>query len=133
MLKGSTVGSKCILTRRRGFILQIASIISGIALLVAPGCLGQDASPGSKIYADSANSILLLYAKSPSGELIGQGSGFLVAGNRIVTNEHVADAGTIFVQVGPARIPAKVEKLDRFNDLAILTVDVEITAKPLNL
>jgi tetratricopeptide (TPR) repeat protein len=74
-----------------------------------------------------------LYAKSPTGELIGQGSGFLVAGNRIVTNEHVADAGIIFVQVGPARIPAKVEKLDRFNDLAILTVDVEITAKPLNL
>jgi Trypsin-like peptidase domain len=56
-----------------------------------------------------------------------------VTGNRIVTNEHVADAGAIVVQVGPARIPARVEKLDRFNDLAILTLDVEITAKPLNL
>jgi tetratricopeptide (TPR) repeat protein len=118
---------------RHSSLFQTAVVILGATTSIAPALLGQDTSPGGKIYTDSANSILMLYAKSPAGELIGQGSGFLVAGNRIVTNEHVADAGAIFVQVGPARIPAKVEKLDRFNDLAILTVDVEITAKPLNL
>jgi tetratricopeptide (TPR) repeat protein len=111
---------------------------SGLWLLLA--CLsvtlqayGQDSSPGRKIYADNSDSILLLYARSPQGELIGQGSGFLIAGNRIVTNTHVADAGDIFVQLGPARVPAKLEKIDEFNDTAILVIQVEITAKPLIL
>jgi hypothetical protein len=131
VLKGLSAISRSIFTCRYYCLFQTAAIISCAVFLITPSFLGQDTSPGSKIYTESANSILLLYAKSPAGELIGQGSGFLVAGNRIVTNEHVADAGAIFVQVGPARIPAKVEKLDRFNDLAILTVDFEITAKPL--
>jgi tetratricopeptide (TPR) repeat protein len=133
VFKGLTAGLRNIFSHRYLFPAQTLAIIGSAALIIAPSLPGQDTSNGNKIYKESANSILLLYAKSPSGELIAQGSGFLVAGNRIVTNEHVADAGTIFVQVGPARIPAKVEKLDRFNDLAILTVDVEITAKPLNL
>jgi tetratricopeptide (TPR) repeat protein len=50
-----------------------------------------------------------------------------------VTNEHVAHAGKIFVDLGSARVPAKIQSVDAYNDLAILTVDVEITAKPLAL
>jgi serine protease Do len=112
---------------------RVAAITLNVALLLIPSLRAQDRSVGGKIYKQNADSVLLLYVKSPEGSLVGQGSGFLVAGNRIVTNEHVADSGEVFVQIGPARIPAKVEKLDRFNDLAILKVEIEITASPLTL
>jgi tetratricopeptide (TPR) repeat protein len=54
-------------------------------------------------------------------------------GHRVITNAHVANAGKIFVELGPARVPAKVEKIDDFNDLAVLSIDVEVVAKPLTL
>jgi tetratricopeptide (TPR) repeat protein len=88
---------------------------------------------GRRIYNDCAGAVFLLYIKSPSGELIAQGSGFLVASKKIITNAHVAKAGDVVVELGPARVPARVEKVDEFNDLALLTVDAEILTKPLSL
>jgi tetratricopeptide (TPR) repeat protein len=93
----------------------------------------QNANLGRTIYSDCAKSVFILYAQGPSGEFVGQGSGFWISGKRIVTNAHVANAGNIFVDVGSARLPAKVQSIDTSNDLAILTVAVEITAKPLVL
>jgi hypothetical protein len=117
------------LSRRLKFPYALVPVF----LFIATG-LSQDAPQvGKKIYSESANSILLLYTKASDGSLTGLGTGFLIAGNKIVTNAHVANAGNIMVQFGPARVPAKLEKLDSFNDLAILTVDVEITVKPLTL
>jgi hypothetical protein len=75
----------------------------------------------------------MLYAQGQSGEYVAQGSGFWVAGKKIVTNAHVANAGKIYVDVGSVRFPAKIQSIDAYNDLAILTVDVEITATPLIL
>jgi tetratricopeptide (TPR) repeat protein len=88
---------------------------------------------GRRIYNDCAGAVFLLYVKSSSGEFIAQGSGFLVASKKIITNAHVAKAGEIVVELGPARVPAHVERMDEFNDLAVLAVDAEILTKPLPL
>src|ERR1039458_354152 len=76
---------------------------------------------GQRIYTECAKSVFVLYAQSPAGEFVAQGSGFWVAGKKIVTNAHVANAGKIYVDVGSARVLAKIQSLDAFNDLAILT------------
>lgn len=88
---------------------------------------------GREIYNECAGGVFLLYVKSGSGELIAQGSGFLVASRKIITNAHVAKAGEVVVELGPARVPARVERMDEFNDLAVLTLDAEIIMKPLSL
>jgi len=59
-------------------------------LILAGSLPGQEADPGSKLYADYSKSVFLLVVKSNTGEIFGQGTGFLVEGGKIVTNEHVA-------------------------------------------
>lgn len=111
------------------------AIQSGLILLMATSLtlLSQDAERGRKIYAENAASVLVLYAQSPDGEFVAQGSGFCIASQKIITNAHVANAGKIFVQLGPARVAAHLEKIDNRNDLAVLTVPAEITVKPLKM
>lgn len=104
-----------------GFLL-----VSSFFLLAA-----QNSDLGRTIYSECAKSVFVLYARDPSGEFIAQGSGFWISGQKIVTNAHVANAGKIYVDFGSARALAKLESIDAFNDVAILTVEVDITAKPL--
>ncbi len=91
----------------------------------------QTADLGKEIYARNAESVVLLYAQSSSGELIAQGSGFVVDGGKIVTNAHVANSGKIFLSLGQPESPTRIDKIDNINDLAVLSTDVEITARPL--
>jgi tetratricopeptide (TPR) repeat protein len=93
--------------------------------------LAQDASRASQIYADSSKSVFVLIAKSEKGDVVGQGTGFLVSGGRIITNEHVASAGSISIDLGAVRIPATVELIDTHNDLAVLSTGAEMSVKPL--
>jgi tetratricopeptide (TPR) repeat protein len=50
-----------------------------------------------------------------------------------VTNAHVADAGSPVLAVGPVRLPLKIVRIDKKNDLAVLSVDVDLTSNPLPL
>jgi tetratricopeptide (TPR) repeat protein len=107
--------------------------VCGLFILLSLPSFAQNSDLGRTIYADCAKSVFVLYAQAPSGEFIAQGSGFWISGQKIVTNAHVANAGKIFVDFGAARVIAKIQNIDSFNDLAILTVDIDITAKPLAL
>ena len=98
-----------------------------------PLLLSQDADRASKIYADYSKSVFLLVVKSESGDVAAQGTGFLVEGGKIVTNEHVARAGSVLVDLGAVRLPVTVERVDAFNDLALLSASAELAAKPLAL
>jgi tetratricopeptide (TPR) repeat protein len=106
-------------------------------LLLATGlspCYGQESDAGRRIYAENAQSVLLLYAQSADGQFVAQGTGFVIEGQRIVTNAHVANAGKIFVELGPARVATHVEKIFGFDDLAILQVaEIQLTVKALRL
>ena len=114
-------------SRVRTRCIVISSLLFSVLLSA------QDSELGRTVYAKCAKSVFMLYAQGQSGEYVAQGSGFWVAGKKIVTNAHVANAGKIYVDVGSVRFPAKIQSIDAYNDLAILTVDVEITATPLIL
>lgn len=93
----------------------------------------QDSDLGRRIYAQCAPSVVQLYVQSEDGQIVGQGSGFFVANNRIVTNAHVTIAGKVFLDLGPVRVPTQIEKTSATEDLAILRVDGEVAVKPLLL
>ncbi len=106
-------------------VLVLALVGTGSRLLC------QEADRAAKIYADSSKSIFLIVVKSEAGDVVGQGTGFLVQGGKIVTNEHVVRAGNIFVDLGAVRLPVTVERVDVFNDLALLSASAELAPKPL--
>src|ERR1039457_3634710 len=93
----------------------------------------QESIGGRKIYEQNSASVVLLFARDEAGSDVALGSGFWVEGKKLVTNAHVANAGKLVIEVGPVRIPCRLEKIDQTNDLAILTVDVEVTARGLQL
>jgi tetratricopeptide (TPR) repeat protein len=102
-------------------------------LLIPPIAFGQSDDTAQRIYKTSQDSVFLVYLNDSSGSPTALGSAFLVAKRTLVTNAHVADAGSPVLAVGPVRLPLKVVNIDRKNDLAILSVDVDLTSTPLPL
>ena len=102
-----------------------------IALVIQAHVMGQQPDPAARIYAQAAKSVLVILVKSPDGQVVAQGTGFLIDGGKIVTNEHVIQGGVAVVDLGGVRIPLNVELVDDVNDLAILTTSAEISAEPL--
>ena len=41
--------------------------------------------------------------------------------------------GKLYIDVGAAKVPAAVERVDVFNDLAVLTTSAELSSQPLTL
>jgi tetratricopeptide (TPR) repeat protein len=102
-------------------------------LLLCAMAFGQSEDTAQKIYRSAQDSVFLVYLNDSSGSPSALGSAFLIAKRTLVTNAHVADAGSPVLAVGPVRVPLKVVKIDRKNDLAILSVDVDLTSNPLPL
>lgn len=87
----------------------------------------------SNVYEKASKSVFLIVIRSQSGEPVARGSGFLVAGNKIVTNQHVVREGIPFLDLGAVKLPLKVDRVDSINDIAILTVDGELSVPALQL
>ena len=109
-------------------IFCFASLL--IAISVASGQTNETAT---QIYSSSQESVFLVYLNDGTGSPSALGSAFLVAPRLLITNAHVAEAGSPVLAIGPVRIPLKVIRIDQKNDLAILSVDVDLTSKPLPL
>src|ERR1700722_18300501 len=107
------------------------SILLAFVLASAATISGQDVA--QQVYGSSQDSVFLVYLNDSSGSPTALGSAFLVAKRTLVTNAHVADAGSPVLAVGPVRLPLKVVRIDRKNDLAVLSVDVDLTSTPLPL
>ena len=87
--------------------VQSVHLVALLASISLPD-LAQNVDRASQIYSDSSKTVFLLVIKSPQGESIAQGSGFLVANRKIVTNEHVARAGSVFIDLkAAARVPQR--------------------------
>jgi S1-C subfamily serine protease len=114
------------------FVRSITLVVA-IVVLGQPLAFGQAGDEAKKIYSSSQDSVFLVYLNDSSGTPSALGSAFLVAPRLLVTNAHVADAGSPVLAVGPVRIPLKVLRTDEKNDLALLSVDVDLTSKPLPL
>ncbi len=93
----------------------------------------QQPDVAAKIYARAAKSVLLILVKSTDGQVVAQGTGFLIEGGKIITNEHVIRDGNAVIDLGGVRIPVTVESSDTVNDIAVLTTSAEISAEPLVL
>jgi S1-C subfamily serine protease len=109
------------------------AIATAVLLLTASAAFGQSAETAKSVYNASEESVFLIYLNDSSGSPNALGSAFLVAPRILVTNAHVADAGSPVLAIGPVRIPLKVLRTDEKNDLATLAVDVDLTSKPLPL
>jgi serine protease Do len=112
----------------RPFLIAVA-----ILALADAFAFGQAGDEAKKIYNASQESVFLVYLNDSSGTPSALGSAFLVAPRLLVTNAHVADAGSPVLAVGPVRIPLKILRTDEKNDLALLSVDVDLTSRPLPL
>ncbi|TDQ04771.1 MarP family serine protease [Labedaea rhizosphaerae] len=114
--------------------------VSGFPAAVDPFShtqISEVAPPNPKLQRSSVvqrvhGSVLKIHAKAPSCERALEGSGFVVAPRRVMTNAHVV-AGTDEVQVETedGRLPATVVFYDPETDIAILAVP-DLTASPLS-
>lgn len=95
--------------------------------------LAQGDNSAKAIYDQSQESVFLIYTNDSSGSPTALGSAFIVGPRTLVTNAHVVADGNPVLAVGPVRIPLKVLETDDQNDLALLSVDADLTSKPLTL
>lgn len=112
--------------------LRFVASFSVITLSSLPVC-AQEQERAARVYADASKSVLLLVVRSEQGEVLSQGTGFVVEGGKVITNEHVARNGRVFIDLGAARLATTVERTDTFNDLALLSTSAELAVKPLML
>jgi serine protease Do len=108
-------------------------VLFGTLLAASSGVFGQAVDAAKQVYDSSQNSVFLIYLNDSNGTPTALGSGFLVGPRLLATNAHVADAGDPVLVVGPVRIPLRVLRKDRVNDLALLTLDADLSSKPLAL
>jgi tetratricopeptide (TPR) repeat protein len=90
-------------------------------------------SAATALYEKSQQSVFLITILNGDGKPVAFGSGFLIAPRTIATNAHVVENGSPVISIGPAKIPATISKIDRENDLAILTIAIDLDADPLLL
>lgn len=109
------------------------AFVLGAFLVASMSLSGQTADTAKQVYDSSQNSVFLLYLNDSSGSPTALGSGFLVGPRILATNAHVATAGSPVLSVGPVRIPLKVLRIDEENDLALLTLDADLSSKPMVL
>jgi len=115
------------------FVVRPSFLAIPVLVMIAVSAFGQAGDEAKKIYDSAQDSVFLVYLNDSNGKPSALGSAFLVAPRLLITNAHVADAGIPVLAVGPVRIPLRVLRTDEKNDLAILTVDVDLTSKPLPL
>jgi tetratricopeptide (TPR) repeat protein len=107
-----------------------------VALIAAafpskPVAAADQGRSGENVYDLVSDSVFLLQLTDAEGDDVGTASGFLVDAELLLTNAHVARAGSINVQVGAIRIPCVLERTDDANDLALCRIQAKATAAPL--
>lgn len=108
-------------------------LVAASAVLFGSLLFGQSGDIAKQVYSNAQDSVFLVYLNDSGGAPTALGSAFLVAPRTLITNAHVVSAGAPVLAVGPVRVPLKVIRTDEKNDLAVLSVDVELTSKPLSL
>ena len=131
----SRSGQLTIATTTRVGVNSMMKCFAGLLtlFLLSPYVIGQDGDVAKRIYNASQESVFLIYMNDSKGEPQALGSAFVVAPRTLVTNAHVVREGSPVLAVGPVRIPITVISRDLENDLAVLSVGVDLTSKVLPL
>jgi|GEM_PF-507889 len=107
--------------------------LSVLSLLFTFTALAQHEDTAKKVYEQAHNSVFLVYVNDAQGNPQALGSAFLVAPGILITNAHVIEGGNPVLAVDPVRLPLKVVRVDKVNDLAVLSANADLTSKPLPL
>lgn len=111
----------------------VSAVIALVLQFGTPSAGVAQPSPGERVYADVSPSVLLIKMSDANGTATGTATGFLVGPDKIVTNAHVASAGSMSIALGGFEVPCAVEKIDTTNDLALCKINGRASAKPLVL
>ena len=109
--------------------------IGRFALLVAlatgagPRLYAQEQS--ENVFRAVSDSVFLVEMVRPNGEAASTGSAVLIAPNELLTNAHVVADGRCTLRIGAVRVSCTVAQAGSVVDLALLTVDEELLARPL--
>jgi tetratricopeptide (TPR) repeat protein len=102
-------------------------------LLTVHNVEGAQQTAGERVYSRAAEATFFLEISDSKGTTTGNASGFLVTDNQVLTNAHVASAGTVAVRVGSLRIPCTVKRTDEINDLALCELSARSNVAPLQI
>lgn len=92
-----------------------------------------DALSSSEVVRDARQSVVKIRGRAESCGRAMEGTGFVVAPHRVMTNAHVvAGANEVGVEIGRGRLDAEVVHYDPSTDLAVLSVP-DLTAEPMDL
>ena len=110
---------------RRGLLASVATGAAAIAGCAAPRSADSEGSesPYTRVYNEVLPSVVVVHV-ADNGRKVGQGSGFAIDPQTIVTNHHVVDPGaTVTVRLADGEwADASVVGSDRHSDLAVLDV-----------
>jgi TPR repeat protein len=113
---------------------QVRPLMSQIQIERAEKLVARIAGSGNQVRAPPNSFATTPATPSSQTRLIGNGTGFFITNDGfLITNHHVVEKGIKFkvrVESG-AELPAKVVKLDKINDLALLKVQGDFKPMPL--
>ncbi len=108
---------------RRGLLASVATGAAAIAGCAAPRSADSEGSesPYTRVYNEVLPSVVVVHV-ADNGRKVGQGSGFAIDPQTIVTNHHVVDPGaTVTVRLADGEwADASIVGSDRHSDLAVL-------------
>src|SRR5262245_35554224 len=103
-----------------GLQMRVIRLLLSATLLLSLTVVGRAQSqPGETVYALVSNSVFSLRIANEAGVEVGTATGFVVDGDLVLTNAHVANASRISIQAGPIAVACEVERIDVVNDLAL--------------
>lgn len=109
--------------------LEPVAIVAPVAPVAASGA----ELSGEDLFAKLAPSIVRINVSSPSGQQTGIGSGVVIAQGSVITNCHVAEAGSVLqVKSGDTSHDARLALADQAHDLCKLDVP-SLKAEPVTV
>ena len=85
------------------------------------------------LYRALSPGVFLLEARDSIGTVIDFGSAFLLSPQRLVTNAHVVNKGQFFLRTVTGAVPITIERVDVYNDLALLRSATPVDGPALEL
>src|SRR5258707_7418480 len=113
-------------SQRSLLLNDFVSLLLGVSLLgITPGpCYAQATNTPSAIYERTHISVVVIVTADKDANPTGQGSGYIIAKNKIVTNHHVVDGAFSAVVIFADGATAEVDGIiadSPARDLAILS------------
>src|SRR5262245_6332512 len=107
--KSVPIGTAIVAVTRSMVILLLTLLFHVRVSVAAP-------QSGERVYSTAADSIFVLQMSDSAGTMVGMATGFLVADNLVLTNAHVANAGSVSVRLGSFQVPCVTKRVDPWND-----------------